>query len=113
MQQQRKHENREENEAASARIIPIHRPSSTLNAEFEQQIQSIRSLIGKLHPNARKQYFDAFLDHLLALDVVYPFSDERMSQVNPSSTSLTMEQHCLIKELSSHLEVLRNEAGDQ
>jgi hypothetical protein len=96
-----------------ARIIPMRPSAGPVDKEFEQQIQSLRSLIGKLHPAARQQYFDAFLDHLLTIDVVYPPAGHAPAASRKRVAHLSPEERALIRELSDTVQQLHSRAGDQ
>ncbi|MFM2135098.1 MAG: hypothetical protein RL021_498 [Bacteroidota bacterium] len=111
-----RHQREEKRGAASAsheaKIIRLHTPTAPIDQEFEQQIQSLRSMIGKLHPAARQQYFDAFLDHLLSIDIVYPPANAVPPVSRKRVAHLSEEERKLIKELSATVQQLHRDAGD-
>lgn len=113
MRQQREEKRGPASAAHEAKIIRLHPPATPIDKEFEQQIQSLRSMIGKLHPAARQQYFDAFLDHLLSIDIVYPPANSIPPVSRKRAAHLSDEERKLIKELSATVQQLHREAGDQ
>lgn len=113
MKQQRDEQSGSMSASHEAKIIRLHPPATPVDKEFEQQIQSLRSMIGKLHPAARQQYFDAFLDHLLSIDIVYPPANSTPPVSRKRAAHLSEEERRLIKELSATVQQLHHEAGDQ
>lgn len=113
MKQQREEKQGSVPASHEAKIIRLHPPVAPIEKEFEQQIQSLRTMIGKLHPAARQQYFDAFLDHLLSIDIVYPPSNSVPVVSRKRVAHLSEEERKLIKELSATVQQLHHEAGDQ
>jgi hypothetical protein len=109
MQQQRNTEKHPSSTGHEPRIIPIHRPQTSSDIEFEQQLSSLRSMISKLRPESRQQYFDAFLDYLLSIEVEYPKSSSGTSS-RKRAANLSLEERALIKELSETVQQLHDEA---
>jgi hypothetical protein len=111
MQQQRNSDKQPSSQGHEPRIIPFHRPKTASDIEFEQQLLSLRSMISKLRPESRQQYFDAFLDYLLSIEVQYPRSTTSTVS-RKRAANLTLEERTLIKELSDTVQQLHNESDD-
>lgn len=95
-----------------ARIIPIYNEAASVEREIEQHLSSIRSLISRLRPSDRQNYFQALLNDIMKMEVTYPLSLDATSTPDADIRSLTEEDLRLVQELSSVLHRIYLSSGD-
>lgn len=91
---------------STGRVIPLYYESAHIEREIEDHIQSIKSLINKLRPNDRQNYFSGLLSHILSSNIAYPAGPIDISTDDLDYNTLSENELNLLRELSSNIQRL-------
>lgn len=100
--------------SSGAKIIPIYSERAHIEREIDQHVQSIRSLISRLRPSERQNYFNGLLSHLLHSEQAETSPGESSVRATDQDYSKLSDHDLgLIRELSFNVNRLYLELGDQ
>ena len=99
-------ESRKTNQNEQEPVVRIEHSRVQVEIEIDRHVKIIRSLIQKLHPAERQQYFAGLLSHLLTQSPEYPFPKYQKKEEEIDFSALSANDLELIKELSQKLEEL-------